>query len=58
MSRWHPFTELRILHTAPTTGGVYQIRSATEKGHLFVGQTVNFEHQLLECRRGISDESA
>ena len=30
-SRWHPFTELRILHVAP----VCQIRSATEERHRF-----------------------
>ena len=57
-SRCHPFTELRILHTAPTTGGVYWVRTATKKGHLFVSQTVNLENQLLECRRGIRVESA
>ena len=44
------------LHIAPTTGGIYRIRKAKKKGHLFFGQTVSMKDQLLERSRRLSDK--
>ena len=55
-SRWHSFTDVRILHIAPTTGGSYRIRNPKKKGHLFFGKTVSMKDQLLERSRRLSHE--
>ena len=55
-SRWHSFTDPRILHIAQTTGSIYRIRKAKKKGHLFFGQTVSMKDQLLERSRRLSDK--
>ncbi len=60
MSRWHPFTDLRILHMAPRAAGVYRIRSVGGQGksyYVYIGQAVNLESRLLEHRRGVSEEA-
>ena len=56
-SRGHPFTELHVLNMAPRAAGVYRIRSANKKGHVYLVQTLNLRDRLLEHWRGMSEEA-
>ena len=60
MSRWHPFTDLRILHMIPKAGEVWLTRSVgghSGSDYVCTGQTIDLENGPPEHRRDVSEES-
>ena len=54
--KWYGFSEQAIQNNVPHSPGVYRI--ATSHSEVYVGQSTDLQHRLLEHVRGESDQSA